>query len=81
MINYVLAKNGKKIDTELIEHMSSYPLRSIVMMLKSYDISNSMTPDILKKCIPAIISRKAETNFLDLRGIVNIYTKYLYLEN
>lgn len=40
-----------------------------------------MTPEILKRCIPDIISRKAETNMLDLREIINIYTKYLYLEN
>lgn len=58
LINYVLAKNGKKIDIQLIEHITSFPLKSIVMLLKSYDMSSMMTPEILKTCIPAIIARK-----------------------
>lgn len=58
LINYVLAKNGKKIDTQLIEYIPSFPLKSIVMLLKSYDMAAMMSSEILKTCIPMIVSRK-----------------------
>lgn len=51
------------------------------MLLKSYDMAAMMSSEILKTCIPMIVSRKQQTNFLDLRGIVNIYSKYLYLDD
>jgi hypothetical protein len=81
LVNYVLAKNGKKIDAQLIEIIENFPLRSIVLMLRAYDMSGMMTSGVLKKCIPMIISRKQETNFLDFRGIFNIYCKHLYLDD
>lgn len=43
LINYVLAKNGKKIDAQLIHIMEKFPLRSIVLMLRAYDMSDMMT--------------------------------------
>ena len=58
MISYVLAKNGKKVDVQLIEKIEHFPLRSIVLMLRAYDRAVMMTPLILKKCVPAIMSRK-----------------------
>jgi hypothetical protein len=58
LINYVLGKNGKKIDGQLVDRIENFPLRSIVMMLRAYDMADMMTPDVLKKCIPAIVARK-----------------------
>ena len=58
LISYVLAKNGKKIDNQLIEKMEHFPLRSIVLMLRAYDMADMVTPEVLKKCIPMIVSRK-----------------------
>ncbi len=58
IINYVLAKNGKKIDTQIIHIIEKFPLRSIVLMLRAYDMAGMATPEVLKKCIPMIVSRK-----------------------
>lgn len=76
LLNYVLAKNNRKIDPSLIQNVNSYPLRGIALMLKAYDKSQMINPEILKKCIPAILARKSETNFFDFKHLINVYTKH-----
>ena len=44
MITYVLAKNDKNIDVEIINILNSINLKTISLMLKCYDRSGAMTP-------------------------------------
>jgi hypothetical protein len=50
-------------------------------MLKTFDRSGNITPDILRKCVQPILSRKSETSFFDLKHIVNVYLKYQYYDS
>lgn len=47
-------------------------------MLKTYDRSNLITAELLKKCVQPILAKKAETSFFDLKHLVNIYFKYKF---
>ena len=50
-------------------------------MLKTYDRSGNITPEILKRCVQPILSRKSETSFFDLKHLVNVYLKYQYFDS
>ena len=76
-----MVKNGKPIDSALIQNLNSFPLRGIALTLKIYDKAGMMNESILKKCINPIIARKNETNLYDLKHIFNIYSKHLYLDS
>ncbi len=76
-----MVKNGKKIDSALIQNLNSFPLRGIAIALRIYDRAGMMNESILKRCINPIIARRNETNLYDLKHIFNIYSKYLYLQS
>lgn len=50
-------------------------------MLKTYDVAGMITPSLLKKCVQHILARRNETNFYDLKHLVNVYLKYQYFDN
>ncbi len=50
-------------------------------MLKTFDKSNNMNRELLKKCVQPILSRKAETSFFDLKHLVNVYLKHHYYDS
>lgn len=81
LINYALAKNGRKIDTSLVEKVDTFTLRGIALMLKAFDRSENITPELLRKCVQLILLRKGETSFFDLKHLVNIYLKYQYFDS
>lgn len=50
-------------------------------MLKTYDRSQLLTNDLLRKCIQPILSKKSETSFFDLKHLINVYFKYKYFDS
>ncbi len=58
LTNYALAKNGRQIDTTIFEKVDTFNLRGITLMLKAFDRSGNINPEILKKCAQCILSKK-----------------------
>ena len=58
LINYSLAKCGRKIDTSIAEKIDEFNLREITYTMKAFDRSGNMTPELLKKCAQLVVSRK-----------------------
>jgi hypothetical protein len=59
LVNYALAKNGRQIDTAIFEKVDTFNLRGITLMLKAFDRSGNITPELLKKCAQCILQRKS----------------------
>lgn len=47
-------------------------------MLRCYDLSNSMTPQILSKALKKLKAIKNEFNVLDISDLINLYLKHKF---
>ena len=78
-VNYSLANNDRKCDTALIECIDSCNAVETITMLRCYDKSELMTPEVMKKGLVKLKSIWKEFNVLDVADFISIYLKNDYL--